>query len=117
MLLLREWVKDVPKDASIRIDVPPSGNQLWAQYMMSARRLGSPYPLIRTTYARMPFSVAGDYVLTPRYLPSQTMAHRKVFPKPPYAGAIVDESYSFILRKLHMPAKYRDTSSGLMVQP
>jgi hypothetical protein len=118
MLRLRDWVKDVPPDASIRIDIPPSGNQLWAQYMLAGRRLGSPYPVAHTTYAHVPFSVAGDYVLTPRFRPSNSMSNRKPWVQPPHSYDTVHESYSFVLRHLSVPyGPYIDGSSKLMVQP
>jgi hypothetical protein len=117
MLLLREWVRVVPEDASIRVDVPPSGNQLWVQYMLAGRRLGTPYPVQHTTYATMPFSLGGDFALTPRFLPSNTMRNRKPWFRPPYTSDPVRESYSFLLRRLDTPPGYPDRSSKLMDQP
>lgn len=117
MLLLREWVKDIPEDASIRIDVPPSGNQLWVQYMLAGRRLGSPYPVLNTTYAHLPYSIAGDYVIHPRFLPSNSMRNRKRWPYPPHSFDTVHESYSFILRHLSFPyGRYIDGSSKRLVE-
>lgn len=119
MLRLREWARALPADASVRVDIPPSGNQLWAQYMLAGKRLGSPYPVVGTTYARMPYSLAGDYVLTPRFLPSNSMRDRKPWPQPLHSsGAPLRESYSFVLRRLDVPYEaYIDLSSKQMVQP
>lgn len=116
MLRLRDWADALPPDATIRVDVPPSGNQLWVQYMLSERALGSPYPVLNTTYARMPFSVAGDYVLYPRHLPGQQV---KRWPHPRHSsGPSLFESHSFILRRLDVPGeRYLDRASKTMIQP
>ncbi len=34
VLALRTWSRELPRGSSIRIDVPPSGAQLWATYML-----------------------------------------------------------------------------------
>lgn len=34
VLALRTWSRELPRGSSIRIDVPPSGSQLWATYML-----------------------------------------------------------------------------------
>jgi hypothetical protein len=118
MLLLREWARDLPEDASIRMDIPPSGNQLWVQYMLAGRRLGTPFPVLNTTYAHAPFSIAADYVITPKFVPGPDIDKRKRWPRPPYSGPVVDESFSFVLRRLDMPyPPIFDQSSKLMVQP
>ncbi|MCW2991333.1 MAG: hypothetical protein JWM73_1927 [Solirubrobacterales bacterium] len=116
MLELRQWAARLPADASIRLDIPPSGNQLWAQYMLAGKRLGSPFPVVGTTYAHVPFVVAGDYVLTPRFVPNGTTKHRKPWPRPPHAGPVIMANYSFLLRPLHMPhSDVLDVSSKLLV--
>jgi hypothetical protein len=119
MLALRDWAATVPDDVSIRVDVPPSGNQLWVQYMLAEQPLGSPYPVADTTYARMPFSTSGDLVLTPRYYPSDDPDEHRPWPRPPHAtGKPVYESYSFVVRRLEMPdAPFSDRSSTTMIQP
>jgi len=115
MLRLREWARALPAGASIRVDIPPSGNQLWAQYFLAGKRLGSPYPTAGATYAYMPFSVAGDYVLHPRVLPG---GETDPWPQPRHSTGVVRESYSFVLRRLDMPYEERlDRSSTTMVQP
>lgn len=118
MLLLRDWVRDIPEDASIRIDIPASGNQLWVQYMLAGRRLGALYPVTDTTYAHAPFSLAGDFVIYPAYVPGPVVDERERWPRPPYSGEIVHESFSFVLRRLDTPYEsIYDQSSKLMVQP
>jgi hypothetical protein len=119
MLRLREWAKDIPADKSIRIDIPPSGVQLWAQYMLAGHRLSSPHPVTNTTYARLPYSLAGDYSLSPRFVPHPNPKVRFPWPAPLHTtGPPVRESYSFVLRPLSVPYKrYIDRSSRLMIQP
>ncbi|MFL5844149.1 MAG: hypothetical protein ACJ762_05585 [Solirubrobacteraceae bacterium] len=118
MLLLREWKKDLPADASIRMDIPPSGEQLWVQYMLAGKRLGTPFPVLNTTYAHAPFSVAADYVTTPRFVPGPVIKNRKPWPRPPHSGPVVRQSFSFVLRTLDMPhSDVLDVSSKLMIQP
>lgn len=116
MLELRDWAARLPDDASIRVDIPPSGNQLWVQYFLAEQRLGTPMPLLNTTYARMPFSTAADYVLYPRFLPGQQVQR---WPAPEHSsGPPVFESYSFILRRLDVPGEeFRDRTWRTMIQP
>jgi hypothetical protein len=119
MLALRDWAATIPDDVSIRVDVPPSGNQLWVQYMLAEQPLGSPYPVADTTYARMPFSTSGDLVVYPRHYPSPNPRERRRWPQPPHStGKPVYENYSFIVRRLEMPdAPFSDRSSTTMIQP
>jgi hypothetical protein len=46
VLELRDWSRALPRSATIRIDIPPSGHQLWADYMLSDRRVCALHPLI-----------------------------------------------------------------------
>ncbi|MEA2160541.1 MAG: hypothetical protein QOD66_2921 [Solirubrobacteraceae bacterium] len=45
VLALRTWSRELPKGSSIRIDVPPSGSQLWATYMFSSHPEAALSPL------------------------------------------------------------------------
>jgi hypothetical protein len=63
VLALHDWARALPPDASVRIDIPPSGYQLWADYMLSPRRVCALKPLV----GFFPYAQPGrkaDYVLT-----------------------------------------------------
>ena len=62
VLQLHSWARALPSDASVRIDIPPSGYQLWADYMLSPRRVCALNPLV----GFFPYAQPGrkaDYVL------------------------------------------------------
>jgi hypothetical protein len=115
MFQLRDWSNKLPPNASIRLDIPPSGVQLWAQYLMYKHPVDTPFPILKTTYAYAPFGVAADYVLVPRYYPGR---HLVRWPTPPHIDRKpVFQNFDFILYRLHMPKIYPDTSSRAMHQP
>lgn len=58
MVELREWSKQLPEDATVRLD---SHFQLWHSYMLSDRRVGSSRPIRSFPYP--PFSYGADYAL------------------------------------------------------
>jgi hypothetical protein len=62
---LREWARELPPDASIRLDTYPP-NQLWGSYMLSTRRLCSQLPLLGTDYPHVVYSRDADYILVDR---------------------------------------------------
>lgn len=64
MLDLRGWTARLPATASVRLDVPASGTQLWAAYMLSPRRLTALDPVSGTTYPHVPWGVRATYSLT-----------------------------------------------------
>lgn len=57
-LELREWSRDLPRGASIRLDTPPPA-QLWEAYVLSDRRLGSRLP--NDDYPAVARSAGADY--------------------------------------------------------
>jgi hypothetical protein len=118
MILLRQWSRDLPKGASVRVDIPPSGNQLWVQYFLSAHPLTSLHPVEQTTYAHMPAGLIADYVLEPRYVPTM-QGYPIPWPMTLFADTTpFRQSRSFVLRRLHIPLdRIYDTSSRLMIQP
>jgi hypothetical protein len=62
VLQIDDWARALPADASVRIDIPPSGYQLWADYMLSPRRVCAFQPLV----GFFPYAQPGrkaDYVL------------------------------------------------------
>ena len=56
---VREWSKQLPDGASVRIDTP---DQIWRAYMLSDRPVGSTSPV--RSFPHPPFSLGGDYALT-----------------------------------------------------
>jgi len=59
---LAGWSRELPRDASIRIDLPPSTYQLWTYQMLGRHRLSATAPL-RLFFPYPPFSRRADYVL------------------------------------------------------
>jgi hypothetical protein len=63
VLEMRDWSAALPRDATVRIDIPPSGHQLWADYMLAARRVCALHPLV----GFFPYAPPGrkaDYAVT-----------------------------------------------------
>jgi hypothetical protein len=68
VLQLASWGQHLPSGASIRNDVPPSGWQLWADYMLHDHRLSASTPL-GAMFPHPPVGRKADYVLTFRPQP------------------------------------------------
>jgi hypothetical protein len=65
LLELREWARELPADASVRLDTWPP-RQLWGSYMLARQPLCSQLPLLRTAYPRVEVSRKADYILVDR---------------------------------------------------
>src|SRR5207302_1420917 len=65
VLALASWDRAFPRDASVRLDVPPSGWQLWAAYMLHDHPLSALNPL-GGFFPHPPPGRKADYVLTYR---------------------------------------------------
>jgi hypothetical protein len=63
MLELRSWSAALPRSASVRLDIPPSGFQLWAGYFMADHPLVTSAPLLGTTYPHAPYGYQATYSL------------------------------------------------------
>jgi hypothetical protein len=63
MLQLRDVNARIPADRSIRIDIPPTG-QNWIAFMLHAHPLCSQHPLLHTSYPHVRVSRKADYILT-----------------------------------------------------
>jgi hypothetical protein len=63
MLALRDWSRALPRDASVRLDIAPSGFQLWAAYFLAAHPLDAPRPIVNTTYPHVAFGQRADYAV------------------------------------------------------
>ena len=66
---LRAWPDRLPQDASIRLDIPPTGEQLWVAYMLHERPLSSLVPVIGTSYPALQRSRKADYAIVARGIP------------------------------------------------
>ena len=53
----------LPPDASVRLDIPPDGRQLWAGIILAGQPLCSQMPVLETSYPHVPVSRGADYVL------------------------------------------------------
>ena len=65
VLALRTWSRELPRASSIRIDVPPSGAQLWATYMFYRHPETALSPL-GGIFPHPPLLRKADYVITLR---------------------------------------------------
>jgi hypothetical protein len=63
LLELRSVDARLPPDASVRLDMPADGRQLWAGIMLAGQPLCSQKPVLETSYPHVPVSRAADYVL------------------------------------------------------
>ncbi len=104
---LRGWAAALPPDASIRLDIPPSGDQLWAAYMLHERPLSATTPVIKTTYPHVPGSRKADYVLIGRRQATPAEA----------VGAPVRENSRYRLYRLDPTLPGPDRSSRIRIQP
>ncbi|MGH3992341.1 MAG: hypothetical protein ACRDSN_07730, partial [Pseudonocardiaceae bacterium] len=71
---LRDWPEELPANASIRLEVPPTGEQLWVSYMLHERPLSSLVPVVGTSYPAIPYSRRADYVLVADQVPRPDVA-------------------------------------------
>lgn len=62
MRQLEAWGHQLPPNASVRIDLPPTGVQLWAAYVLADHPLSMTNP-IRAFFPHPPYSINADYVL------------------------------------------------------
>jgi hypothetical protein len=104
---LRDWARALPADASVRIDLPPGGHQLWALYFLHERRVSALDPLQDAGYPNPPRSVKADYVL------SRTTDGR---PRGA-AGAAVRRNARLTLYRLRPTLPGRDQSAFELEQP
>jgi hypothetical protein len=66
LLALERVDARLPPDASVRLDMPADGRQLWAGIVLSGQPLCSQRPVLETSYPHVPVSRAADYVLVDR---------------------------------------------------
>jgi len=63
LLGLREASADLPRGASVRIDVAEGGPQLWSAYMLAGHPLSASAPVVGTTFPHAPAGRKADYIL------------------------------------------------------
>jgi hypothetical protein len=137
MFQIRQWMSEIPAHATIRVDIPPNGTQVWAVYMVGSHPVSSTDPIRGTTYAYANGGYRADYALELRYNPAYGVESRQ--PQPPVwyaANPPVFENSQFVLRKIDWPtagdyvgplpgigfvhqpfASFSDNSSTRLVEP
>jgi hypothetical protein len=104
---LRDWAAKLPAGRSVRLDIPPSGVQLWAAYMLHTHPLSAALPVYRTTYPHVPKGRKADYVLVQASQPRPTDA----------AGPPVLRNGEFSLYRMNPTVPGPDRSSRTRIQP
>ena len=119
---IRAWAARLPAGASVRVDIPRSGTQLWAVYMLGSHPVDAPDPVTFTTYAHAPYGLRADYSLALRYYPLPGPDGRpRPYPIPPFARKRpIAENDQFALRRIVWPQRldsYPRTASQTLVEP
>jgi hypothetical protein len=118
---IRSWADRLPPGASVRVDIPASGTQLWAVNMLGNHPVDAPDPVLSTTYAHAPYGTRADYALAPRYYPSLNPAVKRPIPPILYArDPPLFENDMFVLRRVDWPARYANvspTASRKLIEP
>lgn len=121
LLQIRTWARRLPRGASVRIDLPISGEQLWAVYMLGDHPVDALQPVVNTTYAHAPVGIRADYALAWRYPEQAHLRRLKLQPPVFYArDPPVFENDRYVLRRIVWPksgklAAISDTSSTRLV--
>ena len=76
LLQLRQWDRDLPKGASVRLDVR-FGTQFSASYFLANHPLSATYPVSNTQYPYVQLSRKADYILSKTFLPRPHDALKK----------------------------------------
>jgi len=106
LVQLRTWDRTLPPGASVRIDVPPSGYQLWTWYFLANRPVSASNPLLGFT-PHPPFGLKADYILVDRYQPRPYDAEGR--------PVLRNAGYSVYRQRPGTPGP--DTSSRALVYP
>jgi hypothetical protein len=117
---IRRWANELPRGASVRVDIPASGWQLWAVYMLGNHPVDATDPVVSTTYAHAPYGTRAEYSLALRYASSSSKLKRPA-PLPLYTeNPPVFENDVFVLRRVAWPvrlAAVRSAASRKLVEP
>ncbi|MDQ6750575.1 MAG: hypothetical protein M3Z33_07490 [Actinomycetota bacterium] len=103
---LGSWSRGLPRNASIRIDLPPSTFQLWTYQMLGRHRLSATKPL-QVFFPYPPFSRRADYLLAESRQPVPADAQ----------GPPVLQNGMFRLYRMKPTIPGPDTSSLRLVEP
>jgi hypothetical protein len=106
---LREWDRELPRNASVRLDIKPP-EQLWAAYMLSRHRVCSQSPLLGTAYPRVEYSQKADYLLYQRKL------YQAIGPPVDASGPPLRSNSLYLLYRARRDLGGRDRCSRRMVQ-
>ncbi len=124
LLAIRGWAARLPRGASVRIDIPASGEQLWAVYMLGDHPVDAVDPVLDSTYAHAPGGLRADYSLAWRYVPNPDPRVRRPLAATGFAiDPPVAENDRYVLRRIVWPvppsryAAIPDTSSTQLVEP
>lgn len=116
---IREWAQRLPRGASVRVDVPASGLQLWAVYMLGSHPVDSPNPVITNTYAHAPYGRRADYSIALRYALGLHVL-RPLAPVLYARNPPLFENDQFVIRRIQWPARLASapsTASQTLVEP
>lgn len=120
LFAVRQWADALPRGASVRVDIPPSGLQLWAVYMLGSHPVDTPTPLLDTTYAHAIYGLRADYSLSQRYA-STTDGTARPAPRPLFAaGRPLRSNDQFQLWRIAWPKKLDQipsAASQTLVEP
>jgi hypothetical protein len=118
---VRSWANELPKGSSVRVDIPASGTQLWAIYMLGNHPIDAPDPVLSTTYAHAPYGTRAQYSLALRYYPSPNPSVKRPIAPILFAqDPPLFENGAFVLRRVRWPASeagVRITASRKLVEP
>jgi hypothetical protein len=67
---LRQWDRELPASASVRLDIVPDGSQLWAAYFFYHHPVCSQQPLLGTDYPHVAIARKADYAVIEARRPS-----------------------------------------------
>ena len=103
---LRDWARQLPDDASVRVDVTPIGVQQWAGYMLSEHPQSASDPLL-DFFPHPPVGRKADFVVLNADLPRPSDAE----------GAPLFINARFALYRLDPDLPGRDVSTRELVDP
>jgi hypothetical protein len=116
---IRQWAHRLPPGASVRVDIPPGGSQLWAVYMLGDHPVDSPTPTVGTTYAYARGGIRADYSISLRYYPNPDPEVKRPVPARLYAvEPPLFANSEFVLRRVNWPRRLDyipDTASTRLV--
>lgn len=104
LLGVRTWSEQLPANASVLIDLPQDGEQLWAGYVLARHPVSGTDPYVSTTFPYPPAGTKADYLL-----------QHSMVPPPPRGEVVGSEpirrNASFRLWKMRPGLPGRDVSS------